>query len=331
MWTTGAGALVLLTLACIAAPALAKVPNPSGNRQLSGATLAACDSNASSSSCTTLALADVNAARASEGVGPMVLPANYGSLTVLEQILVVANLERTGRGLTPILGHSLPLDADAQRGALIGQDPSPTSFNGDAWGSNWEGGYGSALESDFAWMYDDGPGSENVDCKAPGDAGCWGHRENIVAGYDAPLVMGVGYSPTGIFGPAMTELFVGGDRETGAGQPDAPIAPAGYSPAGGSSPASPGSPHTQPQAALRIGKFTYGHGRLSFTATLTRGKGTVKATAARGRHTVRLHVARRGSRFTISGALARGTWTVRVVLTGASGWRGRTYVIKVRI
>lgn len=328
---TLAGTLALLaltTLAFGATSAPATISNPPGNRQLSGATVAACNSNPSGSSCTTLALGDINAARASEGVRPMALPSNFSSLTVLEQTLVVADLERTGRGLTPILGHSAPLDADAERGAVAGQDPSPTAFNGNAWGSNWEGGYASALEADFVWMYDDGPGSDNVDCKAPGGAGCWGHRENIVSGYDAPLVMGVGYAPAGLFGAAITELFVGGDQDTGPGQPDAPIVPAGYSPAAGGS---PGSPHPTPQAALRIGKFRYAHGRLAFTATLIRGRGTVHATASRARHTVKLHVARRGSRFTISGPVGRGTWTVRVVLVGAGGWRGRTYVIRVRI
>jgi hypothetical protein len=301
--------------------------NPASNRQLSSSTVAACDSDASSTSCTTLALADVNTARAGEGVRPMDLPANFASLTVLEQLLVISDLERTARGLTPILGHSASLDADAERGAVAGQDPSPTSFNGDAWGSNWEGGYGSPLEADFVWLYDDGPGSNNVDCTHAGAAGCWGHRENVLASYHAPLVMGVGYTPTGLFGPSMTQLFVGGDTETAPGRPDAPLTPADYSPGSGTH---RGSSHGGKQAALRIGRARFARGRLSFTATLVRGKGTVTATATRARRTIRLRVTRRGSQFAITGKLPRGAWTVRVTLVPARGWRGRTYAFVVR-
>ncbi len=324
--TCAAGAVLL----CCSAPAGAQNPsisNPPANRRLSSATLSACQSDPAGASCTTLALADVNAARASEGVAPMVLPSNYASLTLLEQVLVVADLERTGRHLTPILGHAAPLDADAARGAVAGQDPSPTSFNGDAWGSNWEGGYASPLEADFVWMYDDGPGSDNVDCTAPADAGCWGHRQNIISNYDPPLVMGIGYTPTGVFGSSMTELFVGGDEKTGPGQPDAPLTPPGYMPTAGTRSGS----STRPQGALRISGFTYGQGRLVFTAKLVRGKGTVRATASRAGRTVRLHVVRHKARFKISGALSRGMWTVQVVLVAGPGWRGRSYVIRVQI
>jgi hypothetical protein len=39
--------------------------------------------------------------------------------------------------------------------------------------------------------------------------------------FGAPIAMGAGYA-TGRYGPSMTELCVGGDRQTGPGQADAP-------------------------------------------------------------------------------------------------------------
>lgn len=307
--------------------------------------MSACDAGPSGSKCIASALADINAARASEGVGAMVLPSNFASLTIPQQLLIVSDLERIGRGLTPILGLAAPLDADAQQGAVAGGDPVPTSFTGDAWGSNWEGGYASTLEADFGWMYDDGPGSENLDCAAAGDPGCWGHRDNILRAWDAPLVMGAGYTPNGQYGASMTELFMGGDTETAPGQSDAPLTPAGYSPTsgstGGSGSTGSGSGSTtgsgsgstgaspSPQVMARVGPPHLVRGRLVFIVTLIHGRGTIRATAARGRRVITLRVVRRGSRFTVSGRLPHGRWTVRVVLSGGSRSAAATSTFKV--
>jgi hypothetical protein len=273
----------------------------------------------------------------------MVLPQNFASLTIQQQLLVVSDLERTARGLTPILGLATRYDTDAQQAAQADEDPDPSSFNGDAWGSNWEGGYGSTLEADFGWMYDDGPGSDNVDCLTPGSSGCWGHRDNILGAWDAPLVMGAGYTSDGVLGASMTELFVGGDNEAKPGQADAPQQPPGYpangiygssgSSSSGSGSSSSGShaSSTLPQAALRIGRLYLIKGRLVFTVTLTHGRGSVRVTASRGRRLVHLSVARHGSRFAVSGKLARAVWKLSVVLVPGSGWRGRTYAFSVRI
>ena len=64
----------------------------------------------------------------------------------------------------------------------------------------------SALEADFVWMYDDGPGSANVDCTSSDPSGCWGHRHDILWQFSPPVAMGAGVS-----GASMTELFVGRD------------------------------------------------------------------------------------------------------------------------
>jgi hypothetical protein len=208
-----------------AAEAQSPIPNPSSNRTPSQPTLQACDSSAASQACIDAALADVNAARVSEGVVPMVLPGDWNSLTIPQQLLVLSNLERIDRGLVAVEGLSANLDSYAQTGADNDEDPFEDPFPGSEETSNWEGGYVSALESDFGWMYDDGYGSPNLDCTSPTAEGCWGHRDDILAGFAAPLVMGAAYAPGEQYGASETELFVGGDNETGSGQPDAPIAP----------------------------------------------------------------------------------------------------------
>jgi len=208
-----------------AAEAQSPIPNPSSNRTPSQSTLQACYSSATSQACIGDALADVNAARVSEGVLPMVLPGDWNSLTIPQQLLVLSNLERIDRGLVAIEGLSANLDSYAQTGADNDADPFEDPFPGSEETANWEGGYVSPLVSDFGWMYDDGYGSPNLDCTSPTSEGCWGHREDILAGFTEPLVMGAAYAAGEQYGASETELFVGGDTETGPGQPDAPIAP----------------------------------------------------------------------------------------------------------
>ena len=207
-----------------AAASVAAADDPPANRVLSQATLQACRTDPAGQACQTAALADLDAARAAEGIGPMQLPGDFPALSVPAQLLVLSNLERVDRGLAPVIGLSGPLDQDALIGAQNDADPHPTTFNGNTWTANWEGGYASPFEADFVWMYDDGLGSGNVDCAAPGDSGCWGHRHDILSPLDPPVVMGAG-SATGQFGASQTELFVGGDTQTGPGQSDAPLDP----------------------------------------------------------------------------------------------------------
>jgi len=40
--------------------------------------------------------------------------------------------------------------------------------------ANWAGGWVNPLGADYAWMYDDGPGGNNLDCKTGSSRGCWG-------------------------------------------------------------------------------------------------------------------------------------------------------------
>jgi hypothetical protein len=217
----------LLWIAAASPIAAADTPtgDPSANRTLSSATQQACSAAPLGASCVSSALADINAARASEGVQPMALPSDFTTLTVPEQLLVLSNLERVDRGLIAISGLSQGLDANAATAAAADDDPTANPWYGNAESANWEGGFASPLESDFAWMYDDGPGSGNVDCTSPGAPGCWGHRHDILLAFQAPVVMGAAEDASSAEGPSMTELFVGGDTETAAGDPDAPLAP----------------------------------------------------------------------------------------------------------
>lgn len=142
----------------------------------------------------------------------MVLPSNWGALSAQQQLFVATNLERTARGLPALSTMVSPLDQAAQAGAAANADPSPPpGFGFEEWGSNWAGAVGNPLEAIYYWMYDDGPGSNNIDCTDSDTSGCWGHRDNILIQISGPnLEMGVGYVATSYQGsPSWTELLVG--------------------------------------------------------------------------------------------------------------------------
>lgn len=63
--------------------------------------------------CVTAALKAIDSARAREGVRAMVLPSNWYTLSVAEQIFVLTDLERVDRGLPPYLGMVAVSDAAA--------------------------------------------------------------------------------------------------------------------------------------------------------------------------------------------------------------------------
>jgi hypothetical protein len=158
--------------------------------------------------CTSAALAAINSARATEGVGPMRLPSNWSTLTVPQQVFVASNLERVDRGVPALVGLAGPLDSDAQGGANAGDDPAlAQSYGGitsSASGSIWAGGELNPLLADYDWMYGDGynggaPGG-NIDCTSPRASGCWGHRDIILGAYTGTscttCVMGTAFANT---------------------------------------------------------------------------------------------------------------------------------------
>jgi len=189
-----------------AQPERAWLADPPANVPRTAAMDAACGTGGGQK-CENAVLEAIDQARAAEGLGPLVLPAYYARLTVPEQLLVVTNLEREDRGLPGFTGLSSRLDALAQHGADTDSDPVGPS--GEAWGSNWAGGEGTALLADYDWMYDDGPGSPNMDCTEGSATGCWAHRRNILADYGMHPSMGAAKANVdGV--SSMTELFASG-------------------------------------------------------------------------------------------------------------------------
>jgi hypothetical protein len=153
--------------------------------------------------CTGYVLEAINVGRAAEGLAPLVLPTNWYRLTQGEQLFVVADLERTARGLPPYLGINRALSANAQRAARANGDPSIASgfaIGKDAQGVPGMGGAWSAgftvLAADYVWMYDDGWGgsaaaTSNIVCTSAKALGCWAHRDELL-GYDPGYNPGVG-------------------------------------------------------------------------------------------------------------------------------------------
>jgi hypothetical protein len=155
--------------------------------------------------CTQYLVGIIDNAREQEHVGPMVLPTNWYSLTPAEQLFVLADLERTARGLPPYLGINATLSASAQQAALRQSDPStapnfPIGLDAEhtpGMGSLWGTGF-SPIESDYEWMYSDGwSGSQattfNILCTSANAPACWGHRDELL-GFDGTYDPGVGLS-----------------------------------------------------------------------------------------------------------------------------------------
>jgi hypothetical protein len=201
------------------AHALIPPQNPTSNAVPTSAMYENCVTTSPSSSqvsaCDQETVSAIDAARASEDVGPMTLPVGYDQMPPAEQVLIVSNLERTDRGLAPVAGLSSSLDALAQQGAQHNTDPPfPNPFYGTGGGSNWAS-TSSVIFANFLFMYDDGPGTGgiNIDCTTSNPSGCWGHRDNILGNFDQPILMGAAT----VSGTSLTEEFIGGDS---VDQPD---------------------------------------------------------------------------------------------------------------
>jgi hypothetical protein len=153
--------------------------------------------------CTQYLVGIVNVARKRENLTAMVLPTNWYALTPPEQLFVLADLERTARGLPPYLGINQVLSDAAQSAAASQKDPStaaafPIGLDPEhvpGMGSLWGTGF-SAIESDYEWMYNDGWGGRqsttfNIACTSANASACWGHRDELL-GFDGTYDPGVG-------------------------------------------------------------------------------------------------------------------------------------------
>ncbi len=155
------------------------------------------------SRCTNYVLSAIDHARSIEGLAAMVLPTNWYSLSTAQQLFVVADLERTARGLHAYLGLNATLSAAAQSAAQTNADPSlapgfPVANDAQgvpAMGGAWSSGY-SVLAADYVWMYADGwagsaAATSNVACTSARADGCWAHRAELL-GSDPGYNPGVG-------------------------------------------------------------------------------------------------------------------------------------------
>lgn len=159
----------------------------------------------SSLSCQEAEIADLNLARAAEGLGPLALPSGFYTMPTAQQLFILADEERVSRGLPAIPGLTQATDSNALAGATANTDPAPGTIPGVfAYTGNWAEDYGP-IGGTFDWMYNDGYGSGNIDCTSPTAAGCWGHRDGILldtssGGFSAPAgytwVAGAGCAPS---------------------------------------------------------------------------------------------------------------------------------------
>jgi hypothetical protein len=184
------------------APAPRAPADPAASTPPSPAFQQACWAYQNVQACDAAALIGIDEARAGEGLGPLELPSGFYGLPVASQLVVVANAERTSRGL-PVLPEKVALDQSARQGAASGRDPTgPSDYT---WDSNYAIGDPTALAADFSWMYDDGPGSNNVDCTTTNHRGCWGHRHNVLSPWSGSAGGG---AATYQSSPALAQLFV---------------------------------------------------------------------------------------------------------------------------
>jgi hypothetical protein len=184
--------------------------------------LGSCSATSQSYFCLGQEVEAIDNARAQEGLGPITFRlAAFRKLSTAQQLFTLTNLERTARNLPPVVALTAQLDAVAARGAAQSIDPSLSGWNlsggkqAVAWNSNWAGGL-SSLQANYYWMYADGPGL-NIDCAKASDAGCWGHRNNILTAVTTTcgtpsvlpqLVMGAANTAGSQYGPSDAEILV---------------------------------------------------------------------------------------------------------------------------
>jgi hypothetical protein len=114
--------------------------------------------------CISAAVPDFDAARASEGLAPIVLPDDFDTLPVPAQLLALVNVERADRDLLPAAGLSSSLDQLVAGGG----DGASTSASS------------SSLLAVFDWLYDGGPG--------------WSDRHALLADLSGPIVAGASFT-----------------------------------------------------------------------------------------------------------------------------------------
>jgi hypothetical protein len=140
-----------------------------------------------------------------------VLPADFASLSPPQQALILTNSDRVLYGLAPMTGLTSQLNRDAAAALASDTDPAPSTSNWVGYTSNAAWGQANMVVAYQGWMYDDGPGSGNVDCTAVNPSGCWGHRHDILSQFGSgALAMGAASGTDASGNPSYTMLLMEG-------------------------------------------------------------------------------------------------------------------------
>lgn len=295
---------------------------------------ASCDADPTGASCINAAVYYLDRARAKLGQPAYALPADFVSLAPDQQAFVLSNLDRKLYGLPVVPGLVGSLDQDAAQGVQADADPSSSDPAAQSYTSNWAGAYQNMPAAYEAWLYDDGPGSRNLDCSSSNDSGCWGHRHDVLWSFDDQRMgMGAaaGVDSSGDRGYAML-IAAGGSYAPpftytwdqavadGAGTNDYSVPPPDLSPPGGGS-----------------GPPSGGSGRLRIRSVSVRGRTIRIRIAAPQGAALRCALRRRGTssranhfyrcfRLTVYSGIAPG----RYVFTVRAGGQTATRRIRVR-
>lgn len=197
----------------MAAPALASGwagSDPSSNFSV-GPLPSACQASPTGTVCIAASVNYLDQARASLGQPPYALPADFASLSPAQQALILTNSDRVLYSLPPITGLTDALDQDASAGAVSDSDPQPSTSDWYGYTANASWGDANMVLAYEGWMYDDGPGSDNVDCTPSDPSGCWGHRHDILWQFGpGALAMGAAAGSDSGGNPSYTMLLMQG-------------------------------------------------------------------------------------------------------------------------
>jgi len=129
----------------------------------------------------------------------MLLPANFAELSVPDQLLVAVDRERVDRGLRPFIGLITSLNSNALLGANKAKTPPNPGGAYRTSDSEWIGNVVNALDADYQWMYNDGPGSGLPGCSSKQPSGCWVDRRILLDRFSGAsnLVMGAAFDAAG--------------------------------------------------------------------------------------------------------------------------------------
>jgi hypothetical protein len=278
----GLALLVGATLAWTASPALAAWAGPDPGSNFTA------DPSCNGAQCLTDAAQLLDEARASLGQPAYHLPTNFDQLSGAEQALVLTDLDRKLYGLPLIAGLTSELNQAAVAGIQSANDPSSGDPSLRAYASDWGEGYPDLPLAYEGWMYDDGPGSPNLDCSPATPSGCWSHRHVVLWEFGSgPLVMGAaaGTGPDGLPSEAMilaeggggyhptytytwSDAVAAGAGVSGSASPAPTAAPSAAPPTSSGSPSAAVGP---PSSQIRIIHLRVRHHSISFQVAAPAG------------------------------------------------------------